>query len=179
MQKIVQQSEKVLRQKAKEVSLEEISSPKIKKVLKDMGGALAKQEDGVAIAAPQIGEPLRIFLVSGKIFMKEFERGKGLPKDIKNIPKDLVFINPKILKISKKKAWLPEGCLSCRWFYGEVSRSTNATVEAYDEYGKKFKRGAGGLLAQIFQHEIDHLDGVLFIDKARNLKDLPPEKNEK
>lgn len=173
--KIVQKEEKVLRQKTKEVPLGEISSPKIKKVLKDMAVALRAQGDGVAIAAPQIGVPLRIFMVSGKIFMKEFVRGKGLPENTKDIPKDMVFINPKILKLSKKKAWLPEGCLSCRWLYGEVNRSTNAKVEAYDESGQKFKRGAGGLLAQIFQHETDHLDGTLFIDKARDLRDMPPE----
>ncbi len=75
---------------------------------------------------------------------------------------------------------MPEGCLSVRWFYGEVERSTNATIEAYDENAKKFTRGAGGLLAQIFQHETDHLNGILFIDKAKNIVDMPPEKsNEK
>ncbi len=70
---------------------------------------------------------------------------------------------------------MPEGCLSVRWLYGEVERSTNATIEAYDENSVKFTRGAGGLLAQIFQHETDHLDGILFIDKARNIMDLPPD----
>ena len=70
-----------------------------------------------------------------------------------------------------------EGCLSVRPLWGEVERSTNATVEAYDETGKKFTRGAGGLLAHIFQHETDHLDGVLFIDRARNVApgEVPPQ----
>ena len=70
---------------------------------------------------------------------------------------------------------MPEGCLSVRWLYGEVKRSTNATILAYDEKGEKFTRGAGGLLAQIFQHETDHLDGILFTDKARNLEEMSPE----
>jgi peptide deformylase len=72
---------------------------------------------------------------------------------------------------------MPEGCLSVRWLYGDVERSTQATVTAYDEHGESFVRGASGLLAQIFQHEIDHLDGILFIDKAHNLEEVTPEKN--
>ena len=69
-----------------------------------------------------------------------------------------------------------EGCLSVRPLWGEVNRSLNATVTAYDEHGTKFTRGAGGLLAHIFQHETDHLDGILFIDKARNVApgEVPP-----
>ena len=59
-----------------------------------------------------------------------------------------------------------EGCLSVRWLYGKVKRHTNVTIKYYDHTGKLHVRGAGGLLAHIFQHEIDHLDGVLFIDKA-------------
>ena len=172
---ILQQPHKVLRRKAEEVPVDEIPSPKIQKILKDMALALGEQDDGVAIATPQIGVPLKIFVVSGKIFSKEFVRGKGVPEGTKDIPKDLVFINPKIIKLSKKKEYLLEGCLSCRWLYGEVLRRANATVEAYDQHGKKFRRGAGGFLAQIFQHEIDHLNGILFIDKARNLQELPPE----
>ena len=70
---------------------------------------------------------------------------------------------------------MPEGCLSVRWLYGEVKRSTNATIRAYDEDGKVFTRGGGGLLSQIFQHEIDHLDGIIFTDKAKNLVELKPE----
>ena len=68
-----------------------------------------------------------------------------------------------------------QGCLSVRWKYGEVKRSVNTTVEAYDENGIKFTRVGGGLLSQIFQHETDHLDGVLFIDKAKNVVDQKPE----
>ena len=67
-----------------------------------------------------------------------------------------------------------EGCLSVRWLYGKVSRATRASVRAYDEHGEPFTRGASGLLAEIFQHEVDHLDGILFIDKARDIRDIPP-----
>ncbi len=177
--KILQKEERVLREIAKEIPVSQIKSLKIKKVLKDMSEALATQDDGVAIAAPQIGYSLRIFAVSGKIFEEDFlknreERMKdrSVPKSkVKTAIKDIYFINPKILKLSKKKEWLPEGCLSVRPIYGQASRSTKALVEAYDENGVKFTRGGSGLLAQIFQHETDHLNGILFIDHAKDLKE--------
>ncbi|MBP7805167.1 MAG: peptide deformylase [Candidatus Pacebacteria bacterium] len=169
MLEIIQKENPVLRMNAKEVPLSEIGSPKIKKVLRDMKKMLATQPDGVAIAAPQIGVSLRIFVVSGKIFSEHWKRGEGLPKEIEQEYPDVAFINPVIQKVSKTKKWMHEGCLSVRPLWGEVQRSTHATVTAYDETGNKFTRGAGGLLAHIFQHETDHLNGVLFIDNARNV----------
>ena len=184
MKKILQKDEKVLRQIAKEVPLADIHTTKIKKVLTEMKEALDSQGDGVAIAAPQIGYALRIFVVSGKIFSKDFPKTreerysdhapkketKEEEKEIKKEIENLVFINPKISKLSREKHWLSEGCLSVRPIYGKTYRSTKASVSAYDENGKKFKRGGAGLLAQIFQHETDHLNGILFIDHARDLK---------
>lgn len=176
---IVQNGNPVLRAKAKPVKISDITTPKIQGVLRKMRSALSSQNDGVAIAAPQIGISLRIFVVSGKIFDPTFKRGIGGSEDKKLYP-DLVFINPEFVKKSKKTAWLHEGCLSVRWLYGEVKRSVNATVRAYDEQGKPFQRGGGGLLAHIFQHETDHLDGTLFIDKAENIEEALPQKpNEK
>jgi peptide deformylase len=174
--KILQVKEKVLHKKTYEVSLDEIKKTKIKKIIKEMSFSLVSQSDGVAIAAPQIGYSLRIFVVSGKIFSKNFNRSENekLLQDDKMKVEDLIFINPKISKLSKEKEWLPEGCLSVRWLYGKVLRSKKATVTAYDQNGKKFTRGASGLLAQIFQHETDHLDGILFIDKAKDLREEPP-----
>jgi len=163
---IVQKNNPILRQKAKEVPQKEITSGKIKVILRQMRQALDGEKDGVAIAAPQIEVPLRIFIISRKV----------LGTKEKPAAKDLVFINPSITKLSKKKESLEEGCLSVRWLYGIVHRAHKATVRAYDEKGKAFTRGASGLLAQIFQHETDHLDGILFIDKAKNLRELPPEK---
>jgi peptide deformylase len=172
MKDIVQQDNKVLRQIAKEVPVKDIASPKIQKIISEMKESLLSQDDGVAIAAPQIGVSLRIFVVSHRIFAPKEDGAQLTPKD------DLVFINPKIIKFSKKTEWKQgEGCLSVRWLYGEVKRHTNVTIEYFDEKGDEYSRGAGGLLAHIFQHEIDHLDGILFIDKARNVHDLPPEKD--
>jgi peptide deformylase len=183
MKKILQQTEKTLRKVAEEVHLADIKTKKIKDILKEMSVALTSQNDGVAIAAPQIGYSLRIFVVSGKIFAKDFARDKKTPTpEATKVPtenstsknKDLVFINPKISKLSREKEWVPEGCLSVRWLYGKTFRSKKATITAYDENGKKFVRGASGLLAQIFQHETDHLNGILFIDHAKEIKEELP-----
>jgi len=160
---IVQKDDRVLRLVAKPVPLELILSPEIQKMLKDMSQALAAESDGVALAAPQVGKSWRIFVVSGKVLDEE------------KPPPDLIFINPKIKKASKTKAEMEEGCLSVRWIYGHVKRSTRVTVEAYNENGKKFTYNGSGLMAQIFQHEMDHLEGTLFIDKADSLQEIKPE----
>ncbi|MCM2339388.1 MAG: peptide deformylase [Burkholderiales bacterium] len=177
MKKIVQKEDRVLHKDAKEIPVKDITTPKIQKILKEMSQALKNQSDGVALAAPQIGYSLSIFVVSGKIFHKDFVRGmqefEKIPEN--EVPKDLVFINPKISKLSREKEWLPEGCLSVRWLYGKALRSKKAMVTAYDEKGKKFQRGASGLLAQIFQHETDHLKGVLFIDHAKDIREELPQ----
>ncbi|MDE2031275.1 MAG: peptide deformylase [Patescibacteria group bacterium] len=175
MIEIIQNGNPILRKKAKEVLIADITKTTIKKIISQMSEALHSQDDGVAIAAPQIGVSLRIFLVSGKVFEEDFERGKKLEnhqpttKSLKINYPDLVFINPVFKKISKDRKFLAEGCLSVRPVYGKVRRATRATVEAYDQYGKKFTKSGTGLLAHIFQHETDHLDGILFIDKAKDL----------
>ncbi|MFA6297328.1 MAG: peptide deformylase [Candidatus Paceibacterota bacterium] len=181
---IVQQNEPVLREIAQEIPIKDIKSPRIQKILKDMKVALASQDDGVAIAAPQIGVPLRIFVVAGALFdmiKNEEEGGKDLVKrkTKKEVSPDMVFINPVVTKLSKTTEMMEEGCLSVRYLYGKVRRSTKATVQAYDENGKKFERGGSGMLAQVFQHETDHLDGTLFIDKAVDVEDLPPPEKKK
>ena len=164
-----------MRKIAKEVPIIDIKKPKIQKLLKDMSLALHSQGDGVAIAAPQVAKSLRIFIVSGKIFDEEFVQSKESNKNnppTKDCHPDLIFINPVLKKISKNKRLLEEGCLSVRPVFGSVYRATKATVEAYNECGKKFVRGGSGLLAHIFQHEIDHLEGILFTDKAKEAREV-------
>lgn len=175
---IVQNGDPVLRTTAAEIPPADIPSPKIQKVLRDMTEALEAQEDGVAIAAPQIGAALRIFVVSHRALAieKEEETGESANETASAKKfKNLVFINPEILKLSKKRHWVPEGCLSVRWLYGKVLRAEKASVRAYDETGKRFTRNGSGLMAQIFQHETDHLNGTLFIDKARGIEEIHPE----
>lgn len=168
---IVQKGDPVLRKQAETVAPEAITSPKIQAILSTMTEALYQEDDGVAIAAPQIGESVRIFIVSGKVLSPNYPDLE--PNEI--IPADLVCINPELSKLSKQKKKMAEGCLSVRWLYGNVLRSTKATIKAYDKDGKIFTRGGSGLLAQIFQHETDHLNGVLFIDTAEDIEDMPPE----
>ena len=161
----------MLRDFAEQVPLKEIKSEKIKKIIEEMKNALAKEEEGVAIAAPQIGIPLRIFVVSKKIFQL-----LDAAKSDKNKFDDLVFINPEITKLSKEKEVMEEGCLSVRDYYGKIKRATKATVRAYDENGNVFERGGGRLLAQIFQHEMDHLNGILFTDTAKDVQKIVKDK---
>ncbi|MFA6095735.1 MAG: peptide deformylase [Candidatus Paceibacterota bacterium] len=171
---IVQKDDPVLRQEARRVPEGMFGTPALRKILKDMSAALASQDDGVAIAAPQIGVSLRIFVVSGSVMemlYPEQSRGTGKPKKAK----DIVFINPEILRLSKDREELEEGCLSVRYLYGKISRAKKARIAARDEKGRAFELSGSGLLAQIFQHETDHLDGTLFIDNATDLHDVPPE----
>lgn len=180
MPKIIQHTDadhKVLRAVAPSVPLSDIGSKKLEKIVSDMVSALRNEADGVAIAAPQIGVSLRIFVVSGHILaeIKSVEKREP-PKGITPLP-DMVFINPKITRRSREKEDLEEGCLSVRPLYGFVSRSKRVTVTAIDMKGKKFERGASGLLAQIFQHETEHLDGMLFIDKAKDIHEINYDKD--
>ncbi len=178
---ILQKDEPVLRKKAAEVPLSDIGTPRLKKILKDMATALGTQDDGVAIAAPQIGVSLRIFLVSkAALEMPAHIEARNRVENRRELKKEagyLTFINPIITKLSRDTAILDEGCLSVRPMYGKIRRSKKASVKAYDENGKLFERGASGLLAQIFQHETDHLEGVLFIDRATNLREMPHNTN--
>ena len=170
MIEIIQDGHPTLRLKAKVVPIKDIQTENIKHILKDMRKALNSQDDGVAIAAPQINSSLRIFMISGKVFSH-----RSSHDGTHELEKDITCINPVITKMSRDKKLVAEGCLSVRPFYGHVRRATRASIEAYDEDGKKFLLEGTGLLAQIFQHEIDHLDGILFIDKAKNVHESTPE----
>ena len=179
MLKILQKESQELRKKALEVPVTEIIGKRVREVIKNMQEALESQDDGVAIAAPQIGESLRIFVMSGRVYemvnreRKDEKMEEGKIKEEKK-RENKVFINPKLVKVSREKEMMDEGCLSVRYLYGKVLRSKKATVEAYDEKGKKFTMGGSGVIAQIFQHETDHLDGVLFTDEAVDLEEIPP-----
>ena len=163
MAKLVPENHPALHSIAEAVPEEMFGTPKLKKILKDMREALFSYKSegftGVAIAAPQIGLPLRIFMVEDTAPDKYGTR--VLPT--------LVAINPQIVKLSKKKKSMSEGCLSVKDRYGTVERAERATIRAYDEHGKVYERGGGALLAQIFQHECDHLDGTLFVDRATKI----------
>ena len=165
MAKLVPENHLALHTIAEEVPEAMFGTPKLTKILKDMREALFSYEaegfTGVAIAAPQIGLSLRMFLIEDT----------HPDKDGTRVLPSLVAINPEIIKLSKAKKGMSEGCLSVRDKYGTVPRALRATLRAYDVDGKISERGASGLLAQIFQHECDHLDGTLFVDRATKIVD--------
>jgi peptide deformylase len=169
---IIQNGDPVLRAIAARVDPKDIGTKKISAILERMTIALNREGDGVAIAAPQIGVSLAIFIVSHRAFTIEDAEDAPVPK---KITKDMVVINPEIIKLSKKKVKVPEGCLSVRWLYGNTLRNEKAMVRGLDEHGKLFTYGGSGLVAQIFQHETDHLNGVLFIDHATDIEELTDE----
>ncbi len=154
----------ILRKKSKKVDALDAET---KETIKTMIGALnASKIEGLAIAAPQIGTNKRIVVVRVRETRDEDGRitQKGIPLS--------VYINPEITKFSKEKSVSEEGCLSCPGLYGPVARAKKIKFEAMDQRGKETKMNAAGLLARIVQHEVDHLDGILFIDKLTDKKKL-------
>jgi peptide deformylase len=158
---ILQSGDPVLRQLSKPVTQ---IDKKVLELIKDLKDTLVVQKDpeGIGLAAPQIGKNVRIFLMKPK-------------------PSDpiTVIINPKIVSIEKQKAGnkkskkrtdIMEGCLSLPHFYGPLVRAPKIIIEYMDENGSKQTQSYEGLLAQIVQHEIDHLDGVIFIDRLLEQK---------
>ena len=180
---ILAEENPALRETAHAIPLKDIGSAHIKKLIADMQALMAREKFGVAIAASQVGEPLALFIVSGKALSlrsKDIETDGDDTEDVEDdvdVP-DQVYINPVLQKVSRKKTDKHEGCLSLRGKWGMVPRAEKATVTAYDEHGKKFTRGASGFLAHVFQHEIDHLKGVLYTDKATELYDEESEEKD-
>jgi peptide deformylase len=164
---IVQVGAPVLRQTAKPVAKKDFDSKALKLLIAKMKKSLDKEKYGVAIAAPQVGASLRLFVVAGRAFDEE------AGGDVASKTPDKTFINPELIRVSRKKKELSEGCLSVRGKYGMVARHEKASVKAFDESGKQFIYHGSGLIAHIFQHECDHLEGILYIDKATKLTDDP------
>lgn len=171
----------VLREKSREIPPDDIRSPAVQTLIADMKELLSREQYGVALAACQVGEPVRLFIVSGAALSHGSRTAPDEPesedKEIKEEPAlpDQVYINPVLLKMSRGKKDKHEGCLSIRGKWGIVPRAEKATIQAYDEHGVAFTRGASGFLAHIFQHEMDHLDGILYTDKVTELYDDKPE----
>ncbi len=161
----------ILRKKAKAIHIADIKSARIKKLIDEMKKLLAKEGYGVALAAPQVGESIRLFIVSGRALARDSRNAPDEPNAKDDAPAlpDQVYINPELMKVSRAKNDKHEGCLSLRGFWGIVPRAEKATIKAYDEHGKKITRGASGFLAHVFQHEMDHLEGILYTDKAKEV----------
>ncbi len=136
-----------LRERSKEIEINEISS--LLGLCADMEETM-RANDGVGLAAPQIGKNIRLILVLTNDGAKP-------------------MFNPIIQKQSLLSEWGEEGCLSIPKTFGDVKRHKKTICNYLDEKGQTRTIEAKGLLARIIQHEIDHLDGVLFIDKAKNI----------
>ena len=165
-----------LRRVAQEIPVSDIKSKPIQSLIKEMRALLSKEVYGVALAAPQVGEPVRLFIVSGRALARDSRnapdevRGKKIEDVVPPLP-DQVYINPTLTKMSRAKKEKHEGCLSIRGKWGTVRRAEKATITAYDEKGARFTRGASSFLAHVFQHEMDHLEGILYTDKATHVYD--------
>lgn len=141
----------VLRRKARKVTE---FGPELQNLVDDMVETM-REAPGVGLAAPQVDSPLRVIVV-------EFgdEEDESVPLKLYTV------INPEIVRSSEEMETGPEGCLSIPGFQGEVERMSEIVVKGQNRYGRPVRIKAGGWLARIFQHEIDHLDGVLFTDRA-------------
>lgn len=141
---ITKLGEEILRQKAEPVA--EVTD-EIRKLADDMLETMI-EANGVGLAGPQVGKNLRIFVAMAD-------------DDVKR-----VFINPQIIKASEEVEEYEEGCLSIPQVYESITRPSRVTVQALNEKGRPFTLDADGLLARIIQHEYDHLDGILYIDRG-------------
>jgi peptide deformylase len=140
----------LLKQKAKRVTTIDRS---IKKLVSDMIETLHAEPGRAGLAAPQIGVPLRVIVI-------------GLPEN-----EDIVLINPQIVR-RRGERMIDEGCLSVPGYFGQIKRAESVTVKGRDPNGKEIRIKAEGLLAQVLEHEIDHLNGALYLDHLESVEQL-------
>lgn len=159
IREVRKQGDPVLTKKAKLV--EKFNDPLLEQLVEDMFETMY-QAPGVGLAAPQVG-------ISKRVLVADCGEEYGGP---------YVLINPKIIHSEGTQVGI-EGCLSFPNLYGDVERAYKVIVKAQNLKGKWFKIEAEKLLSRCFQHEIDHLDGILFVDKATNLRELSPEEYKK
>jgi peptide deformylase len=156
IREIITDGHPVLRKVAKKVDPAEIADPMFQQLLDDMFETMY-DAPGIGLAAPQIGISKRIFTVD----LQDDDDGEnGGP---------LVVINPKFT-LTEGEIEAIEGCLSVPGMIGEMTRFERVVCVGLDRHGKRIKLEGGGLFARCLQHEMDHLDGILYIDKAKNVR---------
>ncbi|MBI4134591.1 MAG: peptide deformylase [Candidatus Sungbacteria bacterium] len=171
IREILTEPNPILRKRSREVNPAQVSSREIQDAIQDLKDTLKNSEDGIGIAAPQASISLRIFIISEEAKHLDDERP---PADKEW--KQHVYINPIITKYARKKVEGIEGCLSVPGKYGVVERPEKVEITAYDDRGKPFIQGASKFHARVLQHELDHLDGVLFVDKVKRFITVPDER---
>ena len=162
--KIVQAGDPVLRQRARELTPEEISSPEVKSLIVLMRETM-RDTPGVGLAAPQVGVGLRVIVVEDR---PEYQAGLSVEELAARERKPVdfhVLINPRLVVEDATPAEFHEGCLSVSGYTALVSRARGVRVEALDEKGSPVRISARGWYARILQHEVDHLDGTLYLDR--------------
>ena len=152
----------ILRKKAKAIPQKSVHTKEVQALIKKMHYTLSRIP-GVGLAAPQIGESRRLFVANVD---KDDVRAKG------TLLTRATFINPKIVKRSKAMQMSWEGCLSLPAVRAQVPRHRSVMVEWFDEQGERHTQEFKGFLACLVQHEIDHLDGILFLDRVENTKTI-------
>lgn len=148
------ENEKFLRSKTEEFDFKNHTKGEIKELVKRMR-VMMKEADGVGLSANQVGLPYRMFVAQ--------------VQDDQGHMKFYAVFNPALSKLSGDLETIEEGCLSVPETFGPVERSYRVVLDGFNADGKKIKIRAWGLLARVFQHEMDHLDGKLFVDKAKEL----------
>ena len=184
--KIVQTGEPVLRQIGRRLTPEEIALPAIQELIEHMRDTM-RDAPGVGLAAPQVGLPIQLAVVEDRLeYLNGIAPQLLAERERQPVP-FLVLINPDIVEYSQETAEFFEGCLSVAGFSALVKRSRRVRVEYLDEQGRPQWLQASGWFARILQHEIDHLNGSLYIDRmeprsftsldnmGRHWKDLPVE----
>ncbi len=162
--KIVQAGDPVLRQRARELLPEEISSPEVKSLIVLMRETM-RDTPGVGLAAPQVGVGLRVIVVEDR---PEYQAGLSAEELAARERKPVdfhVLINPRLVVEDPTPVEFHEGCLSVSGYTALVSRARGVRVEALDEKGSPVSISARGWYARILQHEVDHLEGMLYLDR--------------
>lgn len=160
MLEVVKVPTESLREKSAEIAPNFVMSEELQNLIKDMVVTMY-DDDGVGLAAPQVGKNIRLCVV-GKEALK-LDKKNTLPIE------DLILINPVWQKTSRRKEIDTEGCLSVPKTFGRVKRYRHIEVTALNRHGEELNFEAHEFFARVIQHEVDHLDGILFIDKAKDI----------
>ena len=169
IRKVSRMGHPVLRQRAAEIPPAQMQSSQMQRLIDDMIETMIDYE-GIGLAAPQVFEPLRL-IVLGDPSAELRSKPAADPQDEAAIPLTVLF-NPQFTTLSPERIDAWEGCLSIPQLRGVVPRSAAVEVRGYDREGSAVELGAEGIFARVLQHEIDHLDGVLFLDRMDDLQTL-------
>lgn len=164
--KIVQAGDPVLRKQSRPLTKEEIKSPSIQQLIELMRDAM-REAPGVGLAAPQIGESIQLAVIEDRAEYLADAPAEQLARLQRSAVPFHVIINPKLTFLDNSTAQFFEGCLSVEGYQAVVDRALNVRVECLNERGEALTIEAQGWYARILQHEIDHLNGTLYVDRMK------------